>query len=81
MAVYLDECALMALEVPRNRCPATDAIEWLDARPQFRLALEDTWTDQCGRVYQEVPADVVSRWPGHLAKSFRLLLQIARNPD
>ena len=52
MAVYMDECALLAAHVPKNRCPATDAIEWLDNHPWYRLPLEDTWTDPSGRVYR-----------------------------
>ena len=34
-------------------------LDVLDAHPHIRLALEDTWTDPCGRVYREV-AEVFS---------------------
>ncbi len=77
---YLDEAAYLAAVVPRDRCPSTDALDVLDANPQLRLALEDTWTDPGGRVYREVPAEIVSRWPPHIAKSFRSLLRIGRDP-
>jgi hypothetical protein len=67
----MQECQLMANEIPRNRCPATDSLDWLDDHPEYRLALEDTWSDSAGRVYSDVPADVVSRWPGHIARTFK----------
>src|SRR5437867_4330867 len=81
MCAYLEEAAYLAAEVPRNRCPATDAREILDANPALRLALEETWTDPAGRVYREVPADRVSRWPTHLAKTFRSFLRIGKVPE
>ena len=78
---FMDECALMALEVPRDRCPATDALEFLDDHPEYRLPLEDTWTGPSGRVYRQAPADVISRWPAHLARTFRSFLKIGKDPD
>ena len=80
MCAYLQEAAFLAAETPCNQCPATDSLELLDAHPEIRLALEDTWTDVCGRVYREVPADRISRWPTHLAKTFRSFLRIGKNP-
>ena len=77
---YLDEAAHLAASVPQNRCPSTDALEVLDAHPHLRLALEDTWTDPVGRVYREVPAERVSRWPTHIARTFRTFLRIGRDP-
>ncbi len=81
MCAYLEEAAQLAAAVPQNRCPTTDAIDYLDAHPNLRLALEDTWSDPRGRVYREVPADRRSRWPVHLSKAFRSLLRISRQPE
>src|SRR5436309_8046799 len=80
MSAYLQEAAHLAAETPRNHCPATDSLEVLDAHPEIRLALEDTWTDEYGRVYREVPADRISRWPSHIAKAFRSFLRVGKNP-
>ena len=77
---YLDEAAYLAAAVPQNRCPSTDALDVLDMSPHIRLALEDTWTDPGGRVYREVPAETVSRWPGHIARTFKSFLRIGRDP-
>jgi hypothetical protein len=77
---YLDEAAYLAAAVPQNRCPSTDALDVLDESPHIRLALEDTWTDPGGRVYREVPAETVSRWPGHIARTFKSFLRIGRDP-
>ena len=79
-SAYLDEAAYLAAAVPQNRCPSTDALDVLDAHPWLRLPLEDTWTDPGGRVYREVPAETVSRWPGHIARTFKSLLRIGREP-
>ena len=79
-SAYLDEAAYLAAAVPQNRCPSTDALDVLDVSPHIRLALEDTWTDPRGRVYREVPAETVSRWPGHIARNFRSFLRIGRDP-
>jgi hypothetical protein len=76
----LDEAAYLAAAVPPNRCPSTDSLEVLDIHPHLRLALEDTWTDPVGRVYREVPADKVSRWPGRIARTFKSFLRIGRDP-
>lgn len=81
MSEYLREAALLAAEVPRNRCPATDSLQVLDTHPEIRLVLEDTWSDNQGRVYREVPAEKVSRWPTHLAKTFRSFLRISKQPE
>jgi hypothetical protein len=80
MPAYLDEAAYLAAAVPRNRCPATDALDVLDAHPWLRLPLEDTWTSPDGRVYREVPTETVSRWAGHIARTFKSFLRIGRDP-
>src|SRR2546426_2679588 len=80
MSTYLQEAAFLAAETPCNLCPAIDSLEVLDAHPEIRLVLEDTWTDHCGRVYREAPADRISRWPTHLAKAFPSFLRIGKNP-
>jgi len=80
MPAYLDEAAYLAAAVPQNRCPSTDALDVLDANPHIRLALEDTFTDPGGRVYREVPAETVSRWPGHIARTFTSFLRVGRDP-
>jgi hypothetical protein len=36
--VFMYEASKLAAEVPRNRCPATDSLEWLDSNPAARLA-------------------------------------------
>ena len=43
------------------------AIEYLDAHPHLRLALEDTWSDPVGRVYREAHANRVSLSPVRLS--------------
>jgi hypothetical protein len=79
-SAFLDEAAYLAAAVPQNRCPSTDALDVLDTHPHIRLALEDTWTGPGGRVYREVPAETVSRWPGHIARTFKSFLRIGRDP-
>lgn len=80
MRFYLDEAALLAAETAHTGCPVSDTASFMDRHPEVRLVLEDTWSDPFGRVYRDIPAERHSRWPAHIARTFRTFLQIGRNP-